>query len=177
MRFFFFGLLSDRDVLELVLGRAIRDQPLGRARLPGHKLVTLRGDTFPVLAPDPGSDVDGLLVEWLSAADLDRIHFYESVEYEPAAVEVERADGSRVQARAFVGSARAAVRDAREWRLEDWRVRHKAKDLREGALWMALQGRLSVEEADRLWDEALAEGRALEDLVAEVRKRTVGAQG
>lgn len=177
MRFFFFGLLRDRDVLEMVLGRAVPDQPFGAARLPGYKIVALRGESYPALAPDPGSVVDGLLAESLSASDIDRIEFYESVEYETATFEVERPDGARVEARAFVATARAVAHEVRAWRFDDWRARHKARDLREGALWMKLYGRVSAEEADRLWDEALAQGRAIEDLVAEVSVRAVGAHG
>jgi len=177
MRFFFFGLLKDRDVLEMVLGRAISEQPFGAARLPGYKVVALRGESYPALAPDPGSAVDGLLAECLSASDIDRIEFYESVEYETATFEVERPDGARVEARAFVATARAVPHEVQAWRFEDWRARHKARDLRDGALWMKLYGRVSAEEADRLWDKALAQGRTVEDFVSEVCGREVGAHG
>jgi hypothetical protein len=175
MRFFFFGLLSDRDVLELVLGRAGPSGPFPRASLAGYRLVGLCNETYPALVPDPGSGVEGILVEGLSEADVERIQFFESVEYEATMLEVTRADGTRVEARVFAGSGRVEPDDD-EWSLEDWRARHKAKDLREAALWMALYGRLSAEEADRRWDQALAEGRSIEDLVAEVCADPVAAR-
>ncbi len=45
----------------------------------------------------------------------------------------------------------------------------KTQDLRETELWMAFFGHLEIAEADRRWDEALAAGRSIEDLVREVR--------
>ncbi|MFQ5774337.1 MAG: gamma-glutamylcyclotransferase family protein [Kiloniellaceae bacterium] len=169
MRFFFFGLLADSDMLELVIGRPAPGRPFPRARLAGFRLARLRGESFPVLAPAPGSRVEGVVVGGLSAADVDRILFFESVEYEPAPVAVELLDGGIVEAQAFTASARGDAADE-EWRFEDWLARHKARDLRETALWMTLYGRLDVAAADRLWDRARAEGRPLEDLIREIRR-------
>ena len=105
---------------------------------------------------------------FLSESDLDRIRFYESVEYRPSRVEVELAGGEAVAAQAFATTERA-FHDEAPWSFEDWRVRDKARSLREAELWMALYGHVSVEEADRRWDAALAAGQTIEDMVREVR--------
>ena len=177
MQFFFFGLLRDADMREVVLGRCV---PAGRvrpARLSGARLATLRGYTYPVLVRDAGlhvtgshvtgSHVPGVVVEELTAEDIARISFYESVEYAIETVAVDLADGGSLEARVFATAERGAV-DDRAWRLEDWTVRDKTRDLHEARLWMALYGRLDVEEADRLWDETIAAGRTIEDLVEQV---------
>ncbi len=169
MRFFFFGLLRDAEVLELVTGRPWTAERFIGARLGGARLVRLRGETFPMLVAAPGLWVPGVLAEGLTEADLDRIRFYESVEYEPSLVEVEAAGGDLVEARAFATTRRAA-HDEEAWSFEDWSLRDKAHSLREADLWMALYGHLSAEEADRRWDAALAAGQTIEDLVREVRK-------
>jgi hypothetical protein len=91
------------------------------------------------------------------------------VEYQPATVEVEVSGGECVEARACATTART-VDDQAPWSFEDWSLRDKARALHEAELWMALYGHLSVEEADRRWDETLAAGRSIEDLVREVRE-------
>ncbi|RMD62512.1 MAG: gamma-glutamylcyclotransferase [Alphaproteobacteria bacterium] len=171
MRFFFYGLLADRDVLELVLGRPVTDWPPPRAKLPGYRLARLRGETFPVLVPASGSHVPGIVVDDLSKADVDRILFFESVEYAPTPVTVILEEGDRpLGAQAFLPTARGSLDDT-PWRLEDWQARHKPAALEEAALWMALYGHLGAAEADRLWDEAVARGRSIADMVAEITAR------
>ena len=168
MRFFFFGLLRDVEVLGLVTGRTWTADCFTGARLAGGRLVRLRGETFPMLVAAPGVWVPGALVEGLTGSDLDRIRFFESVEYQPSTVEIELQAGERIEACAFANTARAA-HDQEPWSFEDWRLHHKSRALHETELWMALYGHLSAEEADRRWDAALAAGQTIEDLVREVR--------
>ncbi len=168
MRFFFFGLLRDKDVLELVIDRPLPVPAFHRARLGDVRLVRLRGETSPMLIRSPGAWVPGVIVEGLAETDLERIHFFESLEYEPCTVEVEPLDGGRVEAIAFAATAGTA-HDDEEWRFEDWLARHKTQDLRETELWMAFFGYLEIAEADRRWHQALAAGRSIEELVREVR--------
>ncbi len=175
MRFFFFGLLRDKDLLELVIDRPLPVRALPRARLGDARLVRLRDETSPMLVHSPGAWVPGVIVEGLTEADVERIHFFESLEYEPRAVEVEPLEGGRIEALAFAATARMA-HDDEEWRFEDWVARHKTQDLRETELWMAFLGHLEIAEADRRWDEALAAGRSIEDLVREVRGAPLGAR-
>ncbi len=167
MRFFFFGLLRDMDMLELVIDLRPPAQAFSRARLRDARLVRLRDETSPTVVPSPGAWVPGVTVEGLTEADVERIHFFESVEYEPRAVEVELLEGGRTEALAFAATACMAHDDV-EWRFEDWVARHKARDLREAELWMAFFGHLEIGEADRRWDEALAAGRSIEALIREV---------
>ena len=168
MRFFFFGLLRDSDVLELVTGRPRPAALLPAARLEGFRLARLRDESFPMLLSAPGAAVPGIIAEGIVESDLDRIQFFESVEYEPTTVEVVlQSGGEAIAAQAFAATGRAA-HDEMPWSFEDWRNRDKLRSLREAELWMALYGHLSVEEADRRWDAALAAGQTIEDMVREV---------
>jgi hypothetical protein len=176
MRFFFFGLLRDADVLERVTGRPWAADRFTGARLADTRLVRLRGETFPMLVAAPGVWVPGVLVEGLIESDLDRIRFFESVEYQPCTVEVELQVGGWVEARAFAATLRA-VHDQEPWSFDTWRLRDRARALREAELWMALYGHLSIEEADRRWDAALAAGKTIEELVREVRGASKKAAG
>lgn len=168
MRFFFFGTLMDRDVMAVVLGRAPGHLVRRPAALAGHRRVQVAGETFPMLTPDPAGTVEGVLTDGLAASELDRILFFESVEYASRAVEVV-ADGSdRVTAQAFLPSERAGE-GASLWDFADWQRQHKAQALREAVIWMGLHGHLDSAEADRLWDEALASGEALDAMVRRVQ--------
>ncbi len=167
MRFFFFGLMRDSDVLELVVDRPSPAQAFPPARLADARLVHLRNETFPMLVRAPGAYVPGVIVEELNETDVARIRFFESVEYEPSTVMVEPLEGGRIEALAFVATKRAHP-DGDAWRFEDWVARHKAQELRKLKLWMALFGHLEIGEADRRWDEALAAGRSIEDFVRDV---------
>lgn len=167
MRFFFFGLLCDPDLLNLVAGRQVPGHPFPAARLAGHRLVRVRRETFPMLVPAPGLHVPGVIVEGLNAADVERIVFFESVEYEPRPLPVDFA-GTRIEALTFAATDRA-VPGQEPWSFEDWQACFKAHDLREARLWMSLHGVVDVAEADRLWEQARASGRPLDDLLAEAR--------
>ena len=165
--FFFFGLLRDRQVLELVIDRPVAAYPFPPARLADSRLVRLRGQSFPMLVPAPGRWVDGVIVDEMTEADVARILFFESVEYEAKPIEVIGAGGSPLMVHAFATTGRAR-HDDEDWCFRDWLARDRAEDLRIAALWMSLYGRLDVIEADRRWEEALAAGRPLEDLVREI---------
>ena len=167
MRFFFFGSLRDHDILEAVIGRAFPRRPFPAAHLPDHRLERMAKETFPLLVAAPGARTPGVVVEGLEPADIERIHFFESVEYEPRLHPVELAAGGVLDCHLFAATALAGV-TGEPWHFDDWAARHKAKELREARLWMAFHGRVTAEEADRLWNEAVAAGRALEDLIAEV---------
>ncbi len=188
MRFFFFGLLRDTDVLELVTGRPWTADRFTGARLADARLIHLHGETFPMLVAAPGVWVPGVLVEDLRESDLDRIRFFESVEYQPSTVEVALQAGERIEARAFAATARATPHgehhgephgepQGEPWSFEDWSRRHKTRALRETELWMALYGHLSAEESDRRWDAALAAGQTIEDMVREVLGESKEAAG
>ena len=167
MRFFFFGTLRDKDILEAVTDRAVDGHPFAAAYLSGYRLVRVRRETFPMLIEAPEADVEGAVVDGLSTADIERIRFYESIEYDPAEHVVTLAAGGRLTCHVFAATARID-HSGEAWAYEDWARRHKAKELRETRLWMALHGHLDPAEADRLWDEARDAGRPLEELVEAV---------
>ena len=171
MRFFFYGLLSDVETLDIVLGRPAPEGPWLPARLADRRLVRLRGDSYPLLVAAPGETVPGFVVEGLGPEDRNRIGFYESVEYAPQTVRVTLGNGTPLEALAFSTGERAVI-DPTPWSFEEWRRHHKARDLREAELWMSLYGHLDIETADRLWDRALESGESLESLVTRITGRS-----
>jgi hypothetical protein len=164
MGYFFFGTLMDSDVMEAVIGRPPLASWSRPARLAGYRVVCFHKEPFPVLVAEPGETVAGIIVDWLNAADIERVRFFESVEYAPQPVTVDLDGGGRETALVFADSGAAERSDAR-WDIGTWRARQKAEHLRLTRLWMALYGRYDIATANRLWDEAVAAGRPLEDLV------------
>ena len=117
-RYFFYGTLLDAEVRALVLGRA--RPALTPARLDGYRRVCVRGRPYPIVIPDPGGSVAGLLawpVDRRGAARLDR---FEGGEYLKVERPVALAAGRRVTALVYVARS-PAVASARPWSLEAWR--------------------------------------------------------
>lgn len=176
MRFFFFGTLMDRDVLDAVVERSPIGGAVGGAAvharrpawLEGYRRFTVLRETFPMVVAAPGHRMEGVVVEGLSSADIDRILFFESIEYAASSIDVSLADDSPLSAQCFLTNE-GVDHNGDIWEYERWLAKHKADCLRETRLWMALYGHVDCYEADRLWDEALAAGRPLEEMIAEVR--------
>jgi hypothetical protein len=167
MRFFFFGSLRDHDILETVIGRPFPRRPFPPAQLPDHRLERMARETFPLLVAAPGARAPGVVVEGLEEADIERIFFFESVEYEACLHSISLTAGGTLDCHLFAAT-KAKEPTGEPWRFDDWAARHKAKELHEARLWMEFHGRVTAEEANRLWDEAVAAGRAVEDLIAEL---------
>ncbi len=76
MRCFFFGSLMDRDIAELVLGHRIEPGLQQPGFLHGYERLLVAEESYPALAPRPGSKVTGLIVEQISAVDMARMQFF-----------------------------------------------------------------------------------------------------
>lgn len=136
MDFFFYGTLLDADIRTLVLGPAAATLVLEPARLKGHRRLTHRRSTVPVLVPKPGSATDGLLAYGLGPAAVRRLVHYEGRGYRSSLCRVRGAGGRTVFARVFVAKNVRGVLQL-PWRLAPWQRRHKRAYLRQAARWMA----------------------------------------
>ncbi|SFD43265.1 gamma-glutamylcyclotransferase [Roseivivax sediminis] len=117
---FVFGTLRHVPLLTCVLGRA--PGAAEPAVLPGHRALAVKGEDFPVLAPDPEAEAPGLLLRGLSAAELERMDHYEgSYGYALAPVRVEAVEGL-VPAQVYVPQADLPEATG-PWDFEAWRAR------------------------------------------------------
>ena len=152
---FVFGTLRDPLVLRLVLGRDPSQVSSCAAWLRDHVTVTLPEESYPVRERERGAFAPGLLLAGLSAADLDRIAFFEGEEYafEETRVVVATGTDTAVPVSALLCAERSGREGKRHpWSLEHWQRRHRAAFLDMARRYMAQYGRLSVSEADRLWE-------------------------
>lgn len=158
-RYFFFGTLMDRDVLELVLDRPLGSGALVPARLGGYRRMRILGDSFPVLVEDARVTVDGVVFTSASPEEDARILFFEDYDYELAPCRPVLPDGRAVEATFCGAEDRVRVSDE-PWELQPWAARHKRGFMELSRIYMACYGRLTPEEAEAVWVDARERLRA-----------------
>ncbi len=154
-RYFFFGTLMDRDVLELVLARPVSDDRFEPATLDGYRRVRVWKDSFPMLIADPQSAVDGIVYQTRNADEDARILFFEDFDYGLLPCRPRTADGE-VDAM-FCGIDTSVAPSDEVWTLEAWARRHKAGFLRLSEIYMNCFGRMTTEEAEPIWEKGRRE--------------------
>ncbi|MCR9255903.1 MAG: gamma-glutamylcyclotransferase [Alphaproteobacteria bacterium] len=148
---FFYGTLADHDLLSLVLNRPVTVGALRPALLPGYKTVAAADEFFPVCLPDPDHRTEGVAMVGPTATDLERIQFYEGVDYRLAEVTV------LVEERPL----RAAMCELTDrldvtptpWRFDDWLARDKIRSLLEAEEMMRYFNVLDFEAVEAKWLE------------------------
>lgn len=131
MQYFFYGTLCDPDIRQLVLGYRPSPRQLRPALLTGFRRKQVRGRSYPILVPSPGSRVQGELFSPARAADALRLAAYEGPEYLTRALPV-RPFGAAGVCRALVflpardvEGEQALMPSYNDWRFDDWLRRHK----------------------------------------------------
>lgn len=153
-RYFFYGTLTDPDVLGLVLGRSDLAEVARPATLPGYRRVRVEGETYPALVADPAGEVDGIVVEGLDDEDDRRIRYFEDYNFAIETCTVTDELGAEVEAM-FCGATRNLTPLDRAWVYTEWAVEEKAKFLEVARAYMACYGQADEEEADAIWLEAM----------------------
>jgi hypothetical protein len=87
------------ELVQALLGRRLPARP---ARLEGHARYRMRDRPYPGIAAEPGAATDGVLLEGLTSADLQRLDAFEGPLYERRRVEVVAAGGARLPAETYV---------------------------------------------------------------------------
>ncbi|GGH18694.1 nudix-type nucleoside diphosphatase, YffH/AdpP family [Cribrihabitans marinus] len=163
----FYGTLCFAPLLEIVLGRPAAEVDMAEVALPGHAVLSVRDQPFPMIVADPEASARGLLVRDLSETDLARLAYYEGgFDYDLRICTVRRDDGTEAQARVFF-PPEGKYPAGPPWVLEDW-VRdwgpmtlHAAREV------MAFFGRRSAAEIARSFPAIRT--RAAARLAAEAR--------
>ncbi len=128
VRFFFYGTLMDRMVLAAVLGRSLPPAAAKPASLEGHRRVFRAGASYPVLVPEPGEAVAGILVEGLGQGDRRRLEAFEGRDYVLREMPVRLGRGGLAPAWVFMPRPRLPV-TATAWTPADWRRRYRRQYL------------------------------------------------
>lgn len=158
-RYFFFGTLTDLDVLELVLNREVPPGSLAPARLDGYRRVRIMRDSFPILVADPDGAVEGVVFTTASPEEDARILFFEDYDYDMEPCRPRLADGQVIEA-TFCGAEEGVQGSDEPWDLDRWAARHKAGFLELSRIYMACYGRMTPHEAETVWVETRERLRA-----------------
>lgn len=120
---FFYGTLTDPDILAAVLGRPVAADETVPAILTGWARVPVAGRPYPMLIRRPDARVEGLVMRRVSGRDRAALDRYEGPEYWVDTLEVTTADGPEA---ATVYLCRPGVRPGPgSWDMEVWRRRHR----------------------------------------------------
>ena len=154
MQFFFFGTLMDRQVLAIVIGRAVDDLRIEAATIHGFACRRVRDESFPILVPLSGGRVEGVLVTNLTQPDIARLQFYEGYEYVLVALPVE-CGGKQLSAEVLLPTDRLEAEET-PWDFDSWVESERDLFLAMAEERMSQYGSISISENDALWPQKKA---------------------
>jgi gamma-glutamylcyclotransferase (GGCT)/AIG2-like uncharacterized protein YtfP len=129
MRFFFYGTLRDPEVRRAVIGPGVERIAIEPGSLAGYRCVFVRGRPYPVLRPERGGCVEGVIATGVDSVQAARIDRFETEEYRAGKAQAADASGKAVEAIVYF-AARPGLATATPWRLDEWQRRHKRGSLR-----------------------------------------------
>lgn len=132
---FFYGTLTDLEILAYVLARPLDLDDLAPAALPHFQRLRARDASYPVLAPAAGQSAPGLLLRRASRRDIVRINHFESGEYRAELRPVRQPCGALRQAWLYAALDTLAPA-AEPWDLASWQERDKPGFLAACDRWM-----------------------------------------
>ncbi|TMV13076.1 NUDIX domain-containing protein [Arenibacterium halophilum] len=142
---FFYGTLCHLPLLECVLGRPRANLHIADARLVGHAVCSVAGETFPAITARPGAIAWGIVVRDLSDEDVARLRYYEGgFDYGQTPLQVETAEGMVTAQVFFPEPGRWALTGA--WHLADWQRAHAPMVMAAAEEIMAWYGRKLAED-------------------------------
>ncbi len=143
---FIFGTLRDLDHLEIVLGRRHEGRP---AVLENMRVSLSKDVELPLLAEAPGRQADGLLLDGLTNAELERLDFYERIfDYVLQPLEV-MCDGAAVAAQAYRPAPGRFEPSERDWLLKVWQSKSGALMRTSAVEVMRMMGQFAPSEVAR----------------------------
>ena len=124
-----FGTLLDKQLLELVLNRALDASEGEGAVLAGHSVRWAKGEVFPLLTRDDGRLAQGVLYRDLTAQDYSRLDFYEGLfGYRRREISVSDAKGAALQAQVY-WPIENLWETGEMWDCDAWRAGYGAANL------------------------------------------------
>lgn len=148
---FFCGTLRYGPLLQIVLDRSETALILEPASLSGHAVFWVQDQPYPMIVAQPGGIARGVLVRGLSAADIDRLEFYEGgFDHDLRPVTLQLDDGSDAEALVFfpppAGGDPVSVQPGEPWSLDDWVAKWGAMTLRAARDVMVWHGRRNASD-------------------------------
>lgn len=113
----------DLELLEAVLGRKANGLSFTPGWLKGYVADTAARYSFPTLIEHRTGRVDGVIVKGLTAADVDRIAYFEDEDYTVTVADIATAEGD-ISAQVYVATTRLKS-SGKPWSFDHWRIHDK----------------------------------------------------
>lgn len=151
---FFFGTLRDEDVLRIVLGSGFEHTVMQPGHLLGQRLELVHNEDFPMLVPDATGFVEGVLVDHLTEVDLERINYFEDIDYVLQPFDIRC--GSIVETAHVYVATDEILSSGTPWHYEEWSESDRLymRLLAEGH--MSYFGTVPADKVDNFWPETKA---------------------
>lgn len=144
---FFFGTLRHLPLLEIVLGHDLRSITITPATLHGYKVSSVVEGPFPMIEKVKGAVADGVFVQGLNEADVERLDYYErSFGYDLAPVTL----GSGDAAESYLPRAGLWTGQG-SWSIEEWAQDWATLSCHAASEVMGYMGRLAPSEIARIF--------------------------
>ena len=150
----FFGSLRSFNLLECVIDKKINPKNFENAIIKKAKLYRVNNENFPHLIKT-NSNIDivkCLVVKNLNDLDINKIKFYESVEYKLDIIEIEI--NNTIQKYNYFKFIKKNITDE-EWIYEEWQRKFEESNCRAALLWMKLYDEYKENsgEAEKFWPD------------------------
>lgn len=136
LSFFFFGVLQDPDLREVVIGRPVPPEDVEEGVLHGYRRVRIRARVQPVLIADGTCKVHGVVVYGLDEIEAGRLSYYEGKDYYAAKLVVRLVNNGLSEAWVFLPREQCRLADE-DWDFRAWHRRFKKRSLTVAREWMA----------------------------------------
>lgn len=151
---FFFGTLRDEDVLRIVLGSGFEHTVMQPGHLNQYRLELVQDEDFPMLVDDENGYVEGVVVSHLTESDLDRINYFEDIDYVLQPFEIQC---GTVTETAHVYVATDEIQPSGiPWHYEQWSQADRVYMRLLAEEHMSYYGTVPADEVDNFWDETKA---------------------
>ena len=123
MNIFVFGTLLSENFRKIVLGRELHSEHICTASLKNFCVYWAEGGPFPVIVPQDGAEVHGIVLKDLNEHDIERLNYYElGFGYVLREALVETNDGLQDVFAYFCKSSDMASKNL--WSFDDWHKKH-----------------------------------------------------
>jgi len=151
---FFFGTLRDEAVLQIVLGSGFEHTHMQPGHLLGFRSELVQDEDFPMLVSDEMASVEGIVVSRLTETDLERINYFEDIDYVLAPFDIRC--GSVVEtAHLYVATDEIQASGTR-WHYEQWSEANRIYMRLLAEEHMAHFGTVPADKIDDLWPQTKA---------------------
>ena len=165
----FFGSLRSVKLLEAVIDKKIDPKNIENAIIKNVKLFRVKNENFPYLidTKNINDTINCIVIKNLNGLDIDKIQFYESVEYKLDIIEIEI--NNIIKKYNYFKYIKKNI-TGEKWIYEDWQKKFEESNCKAALLWMKLydQYKENPGKAEKFWPDMQ---RKADDEINKIRSK------